>query len=285
MTALRGVSISTTGQEHRLPFLETSVRRWDAALPVQAPLFVTVDGNETEAAAVVRAIGSRPYNRRVEIWQVGSKVAETFCTAGARRGVAANKNTGMELLVDAGVQHLYLSDDDTGPRTKQAVDLHVDMGEAHSMVVWGGSRLQHIRSARAEWTWPRGVMLYATAEVLGTVGGMDERFWPGGHEHVEWSRRICTAGFTDAPFISPAIYAHRNGKGAFGLWDCEDMPRNGERREDLGERRKQITTVHRTGRDWNRIREVMAERDNSKDFVPFRAEDNGRFSATLCWSL
>jgi len=52
-----GVAISTTGDPHRLPFLESNTLRWVAAMPPSAPVFVTVDGDEEaaeRAAAILR---------------------------------------------------------------------------------------------------------------------------------------------------------------------------------------------------------------------------------------
>jgi len=54
-----GVAISTTGDPHRLPFLESNTLRWVAAMPPSAPVFVTVDGDE-EAAAYVQGITEAP---------------------------------------------------------------------------------------------------------------------------------------------------------------------------------------------------------------------------------
>ena len=40
-----GVAISTTGDEHRLGFLETCVSAWRKALPLGSVIAVTVDGD------------------------------------------------------------------------------------------------------------------------------------------------------------------------------------------------------------------------------------------------
>lgn len=280
-----GVAISTTGDPHRLGFLETSVAGWDAALPLGASLFVTVDGDEAAVARVARVVS--PYTGSV--YRVGQPTAwwdSPFGIRDGRLGVAVNKNTGMELLMDnTNVAHLFLSDDDTAPRNSAALDEHILMDSPHSMVCWGRHRNPVRREGYAEWSWPRGVVLYVRRSVLMTVGGMVEQFGPGGHEHVEWSRRIHEAGLTPSPFVSPARYANHNGMGAAALWKAEDMPRPGEPLGNLRKRKERNTSVKRREGDWKIIDSIMEGRQGSSDYVPFRAHANGRQSATLSENL
>lgn len=297
MTERIGVAISTTGDEHRLGLLRKCVAAWDAALPLGAPLFVTVDGDEDACQRVVNAV--RDWTGSV--FRVGQPVAmfgewrpeiKDWVNGHSRRGVAVNKNTGLELLMDSvahpEVGHLFLSDDDTWPLYTASLDKHIELGQLHSMVCWGHHRLAQVSTdidpdlRVADWTWPRGVLLYTHRSVVEKVGGMDERFGLGGHEHVEWSRRIHNAGLTPAPFLSPASYATRNALGAAALWHAEDMPRPGEPLGNLRARRKALTSVKTTEDDWKHIDQIMAEREGSAAFVDYHAASNGRASATLC---
>lgn len=218
-----------------------------------------------------------------------------------RLGVAVNKNTGIEALMDAGVEHLFLSDDDTWPLSHEAVELHLSSGVsgnpshtglAHSMVCWGYHRLQWPSHGNwAEWTWPRGSMLYAHRSVIERVGGMIEEFGPGGHEHVEWSRRIHQAGLTPVLYPTPAVYAGNGqrtdasaggaGMGAGDYWYAEDMPRPNEGRAKFSLRKLRTTSVRRLHTDWPKIEALMARRDHDTSFVPYAAGGNGRASATL----
>lgn len=280
MTGTVGVAISTTGEPHRLAFLETAAAHWWRALaPLGLPttVIVTVDGTHAEAAHVAQIV-----NGFAEVYRVGQPRFGVEPYSG-RMGVATNKNTGIELLMERGVEHLFLSDDDCHPKFSQSVTKHIDFDSDHSMVCWGKSRLvpDYSQIPYSVWNWPRGVMLYTHSNVIRRVGGMDERFRPGGHEHVEWSRRIHQAGFTRSPFISPASYATRNGMGAAALWHCEDMRQPNETPGRHQARRRHNTTVHRADGDWAKINAVMAERDGDTSFVPYRAEENGRASATL----
>lgn len=284
MTDRIGVAISTTGDPHRLRFLETCVQNWDQALAPADSLFVTVDGDEAAAQRVANVVS--PWTGSV--YRVGQP-----CESGvapilrdSRLGVAANKNTGLELLADNSfAAHMFLSDDDTWPRSPQALREHTEMPLPHSMVCWGRHRVKGRKTGYAEWSWPRGVVLYLRRSVLETVGGMDERFGPGGHEHVEWSRRIHQHGLTPVEFPSPTRYLDRSGTGAALLWNCEDMAKPGEPLGNLRLRRRKITSIRRTADDWPHIEKIMDERNGDTEYVPFRAHANGRTSATLCENL
>lgn len=258
-----GVAISTTGDEHRLRFLETSVQSWRRLLPEHAPVFVTVDGPPGAGAAVRDAVGAGVHVVHCDGPAPGRETRE------GHQGVAVNKNTGLELLIDAEIQHLFLCDDDTRPLSEAALVDHIEMGFGHSMVCWGAHRNPRKMRSYVKWRWPRGVMLYTHRSVVDRVGGMIEEFGPGGHEHVEWSRRIHQAGFTPAPYISPLAPAHVG-------WHSEDMPLPGETLADVSRRRETITSVRRVDGDWAKIEKVMAERDGDTTFVPFTSHANGR---------
>src|SRR6478736_5331922 len=116
---LVGVAISTTGDPHRIALLQQAALRWKTCLPYDAHMVVTVDGSEADAEQVRTALG--PW--RGEVHRVGQPVSlervradwPRLSTGDFRLGVATNKNTGLELLMNAGVDHLFLSDDDTWP--------------------------------------------------------------------------------------------------------------------------------------------------------------------------
>lgn len=272
-----GVAISTTGDYHRLSFLETAMVRWAHALPEGSPLFVTVDGPEA-AVEVVKTVRTRcGMADRVQIIHCGKGRPERD----GRQGVAVNKNTGLEALMDRNVHHLFLSDDDTWPRRPASLDLHTNMAVPHSMVCWGGNRLESTTAQRAFWSWPRGVVLYVERAVVREVGGMVEEFGFGGHEHVEWSRRIHQHGFTQHPYTSPIEYADRQGKGAIVWWHGADMRAPGESQTELGARRREQTSVRRLGDDWGPIKALMEKQDGNTAFVPFRAAENGRAFASI----
>lgn len=276
-----GVAISTTGQAHRLEFLETSVRAWRASF--DGPLFVTVDGSEYDAEAVASLVGDL-----AQVWQCGRPVDRA---SDSRQGVAINKNTGLELLMDARVDRLFLSDDDAWPLHRRSLDEHIALDEIydipHSSVCWGHHRAAAHKGTYASWTWPRGSVLYVSAPALMFVGGMVEAFGVGGHEHVEWSRRFRLMGLTPDDYCTPQFYldAGPDGRAAMGarhIWYCEDMPLPGEALGSLVSRRRRLTSVQRTAKDTAKQELIMADMEANPRFVPWAAHLNGRRAATMC---
>ncbi|HVI60119.1 MAG TPA: glycosyltransferase [Luteimonas sp.] len=121
------------------------------------------------------------------------------------RGIAAAKNKGMELLAAAGVEHLFLFDDDTRPCADRWWDPYVVSNEPHLMhnfTHWangepvGDDRVWFDDGVHRAHVAPRGCMLYAHRGVLDAVGGMDTAFGQWGYEHGDWSNRIHAAGLT-----------------------------------------------------------------------------------------
>lgn len=279
-----GVAISTTGDPHRMKFLETSVEGWRKVLPLGSVLVVTIDGDEDDLQRARLAADPAKYG---VVYRVGQSD-----TKQARLGVATNKNTGLELLMSHGVKHLFLCDDDTYPLSLEALNLHTEQSDSmpHSMICWGKSRkptvvLDH-RGSVGYWSWPRGVLLYQTRDVVERVGGFVEEFGPGGHEHVEYSRRISQTLYPDrslvTAFLSPLAYVRDNAMGARRYWHCEDMPQLGEPLGNHRLRRKRLTSIRRLESDWPRIEALMQRMDGHTDFVPYQASENGRSSATMC---
>lgn len=110
-------------------------------------------------------------------------------------GIARAKNKCLELLVDAGCEHLFLFDDDTWPEADDWWKPYVESAEPHLMYTFAAERLSEADGV-AEYPGPNGVMLYVERRVLDKVGGMDPRFGIWGHEHISWSDRIFSAGLT-----------------------------------------------------------------------------------------
>lgn len=116
-------------------------------------------------------------------------------------GIAVAKNKCLELLYDAGCQHLFLFDDDSYPVVNDWWVPYVESDEPHLMsvflsknrpwteVIYEDSKIRALSR-------PMGYMLYAHRSVLDTVGGMDPEFGIWGFEHVSWSNRIHAAKLT-----------------------------------------------------------------------------------------
>lgn len=298
-----GVAISTTGDRHRMRLLQTCTRAWAAALTEyhermpdnpEWVLLVTVDGTEEDARRVNDALAD--VTDLHGVYRVGQHADVDPFEPPARMGVAVNKNTGIELLMGFGVEHIFLSDDDAWPRRGDALYHHTRLGgPIHSMVNWGPTRRVTNRShpPSFKWKWPRGVVLYLHQRCVEWVGGMDERFnrdpegnvlGAGGHEHVEYSRRVFQMNLSVDPFPSPKYMFEDNSMGARRLWHAEDMPRVGETRHAAHDRQKLHTSIKRPAGYWANADRIMAERDatvGEPATVPYTAEANGRQSATI----
>lgn len=136
-------------------------------------------------------------------------------------GIARAKNKCLELLYDAGVEHFFLFDDDTYPKTEDWWEPYVQSHEPHLMYIFQDfatrprlndttklyENSQIVASSHA-----RGCMLYFKRICLDTVGGMDPIFGKWGYEHPELSNRIFNAGLTtfrymDVPNSHELIYS------------------------------------------------------------------------------
>jgi hypothetical protein len=169
-------------------------------------------------------------------------------------GVAATKNRGIAALMDADIEHLFLADDDMYPVHRKALKLYTQDPALHLMHCWGRSRLLTDDGHYTTWTHPRGVLLYVHRTVIDHIGGMRLDFGPrGGGEHVEFSRRIHNAGFTEHRYMD--ISAAQQG-----LWHCEDYTR--AVRSTVGPKALHDSAEHRHA--------MYKKFEGSTDFVPYR---------------
>lgn len=168
-------------------------------------------------------------------------------------GVAATKNRGIAALMDAGVEHLFLADDDMWPTSPDALTRYADDPEPHLMHCWGKRRLIADDGHYTTWTHPRGVLLYAHRSVVEAVGGMRTEFGRWGGEHVDWSRRIHAAGLTRHRYADLSV-------ATSGLWHCEDYTRRTPSTVTQAER--EASRDHRHAL-YERYRDVVG-------FVPYR---------------
>lgn len=138
------------------------------------------------------------------------------------QGIPAAKNRCLAELDDLGCRDVFLFDDDTWPAAPGWWKPYVDSPEPHLQYSW----LRFAKDKRpvenmAEvyrdsglvgYTHSMGCMLYVTRSVLDRVGGLHPGFGAGMEEHIEWSRRINSAGLTtfahqDVPDSGALIHA------------------------------------------------------------------------------
>lgn len=125
-------------------------------------------------------------------------------------GIARSKNKCIEILLDAGVEHLFLLDDDCWPIDPNWMKLYSEHPEPHFCYLFKdkNNRGQDLPTPRTTYDdgtmWaqnhPRGCMLYMHRTVIEKVGGYRREFGIWGNEHVEYSRRIFNAGLTLQPY-------------------------------------------------------------------------------------
>ena len=262
-----GVAISTTAHSHRMPFLETCVDHWVEHTSSDTPIIVTVDGGAEEWRQVVNTLLVKPH--------LQERVRVIACMTGGReirhgrQGVAVNKNTGLEALMELGVEHLLLSDDDFWPIAPDAISTLRAPKLPHLMVCWGLNRVPQWKGTYNVWTWPRGSLLYIERWVVEGLGGFREEFGPGGHEHVEFTRRVHQAGLTPDLYISPTTPASLH-------WYGEDMPKPKEWLAAVARRRRTITSLRRRPSDISWADRLMKKTDGDTSFVPYGHVENGR---------
>ena len=124
------------------------------------------------------------------------------------RGIPASKNRCIEELMQAGVNHLFLFDDDCRPVEASENNWwtsYIESPEHHLQFSWlnfsNGTPVSQMQSIYADsflvgYTWSMGCMLYVSRKAVETVGGMRLEFGRGMEEHAEWSQRIHNAGLT-----------------------------------------------------------------------------------------
>lgn len=155
-------------------------------------------------------------------------------------GIARAKNKCLELLVEAGVEHIFLFDDDAYPIAVDWWKPYVESPEPHLMRIFpdlaGPTKLHDLKEVyrgdgHIAYTRPRGIMLYAHRSVLDVVGGMDPGFGKWGYEHGDWSNRIHAAGLTTWRFAD----VENGAELIYSLDEHEavdrTMPNHRERRE------------------------------------------------------
>lgn len=133
-----------------------------------------------------------------------------YCRFNQSVGIARAKNKCLEMIDKAGCTHFFLSDDDFYPTSPDWWKPYIQSREPHLMYIFQdfSTRMKVNDTAVIyqdndikAFSHPRGVLLYATREVLHKVGGMDPEFGKWGWEHPEWSDRIYNAGLTTFKYM------------------------------------------------------------------------------------
>lgn len=183
-----GVAITT---RNRRGVFERSLSQWQRWAPPDSILVVVDDASDV------------PLGR--DGWTVQGQLVVGLITNEHRLGVAMSKNLGIEALMAAGCEHLFLADDDVAPTRAEWWRPYIESPEPHLSYQWPNVKYRESRHGyddgchdgrHFQVEFPRGVLLYAERRVIDTVGGLDPAFGVWGGEHVEWQARIHAAGLT-----------------------------------------------------------------------------------------
>lgn len=192
-----GVAITTRDRPDVLAAALEAFRRHSPDLP----LIVVDDGSQ--APAVV-------------------PVGVTLIRHDIPRGIPVSKNRCIAELMRLGVEHLFLADNDTYPLHPDWWKPYVASPEPHLQFSWthsyGGQPVPRMDTLYRDPTlvaygWSMGCLLYVTAGVVRSVGGMRPDFGLGMHEHPEWSQRIHNAGHT--------TFVHQDVPDRNTIWACD----------------------------------------------------------------
>lgn len=155
---------------------------------------------------VVEDAGDKPY---ASSWMDQDMCPGYHYTFKQNVGIARAKNKCIELLMDAGCEHIFLFDDDTYPVKDDWWKPYVESPEPHLMYIFTDFVKQKLNDTalvyrddnKVAYNHPRGCMLYYHRSCFEKVGGM----WPGfgtwGYEHGDLSNRIFNAGLTSFRYM------------------------------------------------------------------------------------
>lgn len=125
-------------------------------------------------------------------------------------GISAAKNKCIELL--EGSEHIFLSDDDCFPKTKDWHLPYINSGIKHLSFTFpklisgrnNGRNLLGTRNGISSYGSPCGCMLYIHRSVIDKIGGFDVDYPQWGFEHVDYSNRAFNAKLTPQRYLDVA---------------------------------------------------------------------------------
>jgi glycosyltransferase involved in cell wall biosynthesis len=220
-----GIAITT---HNRAEVLEQSLARHREFFPPGAVLKIIDDGTE----------GARP---------------ESDFRFAKPQGIVAAKNKSLELLMDAGCEHLFLWDDDAYPIADEWWKPYVESPEPHLAYQFldlsGERKLKDMAvlyrdDRHVAYTGQRGVMLYYHRSAIEQVGGFDPAYGRGMFEHSDLALRIYRNGLTSWAYADVA----GSDKLIYSLDEHEEIKRSVSSavREALVRRNAEL---HNTRRD------------------------------------
>lgn len=145
------------------------------------------------------------------------------------KGVAYSKNKCIAALYDAGVEHLFLFDDDLFIKSGVFLERYANSGLNHAcwnydkkviefgiQAIASPPKYSPILKEYVVLDKPNGCMLYVRRGIIDIVGGFDTDFIGYGYDHPNWSDRIYNNGMMPARYIDIP-----NSSELFQMADCE----------------------------------------------------------------
>lgn len=133
-------------------------------------------------------------------------------------GIAVAKNRCLAKCMRDNPDYVVLLDDDIYSLNPDWIYKYIASGLNHAMYIFDRQPISTpgasvFPATYAEYSLPRGCMLFFTRHCIETAGGFDERFKGWGYEHAELSRRIYNmdltpARYLDVPGSSGLFYSH-----------------------------------------------------------------------------
>lgn len=114
-------------------------------------------------------------------------------------GTPIAKNKCLELLYDAGCNHIFLFDNDCYPVVENWHIPYIESPENHLNYTFKYDYEE--KKGHKVHSSPNGCMMYFNKKVIDVVGGIDLGFKKYGHWHGAYSNRIHNAGLTSFPFM------------------------------------------------------------------------------------
>nr|WP_154325046.1 glycosyltransferase family 2 protein [Pantoea sp. 201603H] len=168
-------------------------------------------------------------------------------------GIVASKNRSLEVLIDAGCEHLFLWDDDAWPISDGWHLPYITSHEPHLAYQFldlaGPRKLNDLAvlyrdDKHVAYTGQRGVMLYYHRSAIEKVGGFDPVYGRGMYEHSDLALRIHNAGLTTWAFADVA----GSDQLIYSMDEHEAVERSVSR-PDREQQVKNNVTIHNERRD------------------------------------
>lgn len=188
------------------------------------------------------------------------------------QGIVSAKNKSLELLMDAGCEHLFLWDDDAWPISDGWETPYVASPEPH--LAYGFLDLKkppllhdvcelYRDHEHVAYSGQRGVMLYYHRSAIEKVGGFDLIYGRGMYEHPDLANRIHDAGLT--------TWRYADVSGSDKLIHSMDEWCEVDRSVPRDERKRQVA----------KNASIFAGRRNERHtgFVPYREQRNAVLTA------